>query len=57
MNMNRQQTGWSLRSGLAAVADLEAVEADDTASMRNVALSQDFFCFLQENNQHLEITS
>lgn len=30
---------------------LEAIEADDTVSMRNITFSQDFFCFLEEEKQ------
>lgn len=32
-------------------ANLEAIEADDTVSVGNVALSQDFFSFLEEERQ------
>lgn len=33
------------------VVHLKAIEADDTVSMRNIALSQDFFCFLEEEKK------
>lgn len=32
-------------------ANLETIEADDTVSVGNVALSQDFFSFLEEERQ------
>lgn len=31
--------------------NLEAIEADDTVSVGNIALSQDFFSFLEEEKQ------
>lgn len=34
-----------------SAAHLEAVQADDTVPMRNVAFSEDFFCFLGNNRR------